>query len=457
MLQTSTLAQTIPFETVKSALALDLPNDIVEALSPQIHAEDKGDQAAIVIDYHGTSAHVAEIERQELDEKPDDQTIGALYQNEATPYQDQPTEAKDEEEPVDTAQAHYPEKPTHNLFSRLPTIHLGHFRMTHRRRLFLNIAIILVLLLGASIFLTLKKEQDAKQQAIYQQIYPPSQQYYETGQGLESLNPTLSQDNYQKAAKLLQNGETKLKKGTTEYQQVDALLSKVQEAMQGGSSGTTASATPVSPADNSLLAIAQANSNAAAFGDGSTDIYMITTSEVISVSKSDGSKKTVIKNKGDWSSPKAVVPYEGNIYILDPKNGVLKYTPTGDGFGKSDYFQGNGPDLSQATSMAIDGSIWILLNNGTILQYTSGKSNGLKVTGLDTPMKQPTKIVTDIAMEHVYVLDPSTNRINSFDKHGAFQHAYTNPILAKAADFTVSEKDKTILVLSGGKVWKIAL
>ena len=91
------------------------------------------------------------------------------------------------------------------------------------------------------------------------------------------------------------------------------------------------------------------------------------------------------------------------------------------------------------------------------MDYTSGKSNNINITGLPKPLNNPTKIVTDITMGSIYVLDTGNSRIVQFDKNGKYQNAYNSSVLAKANDFTVSETDKTITILSSGKFWKLAI
>ena len=89
------------------------------------------------------------------------------------------------------------------------------------------------------------------------------------------------------------------------------------------------------------------------------------------------------------------------------------------------------------------------------MQYTSGKSNGLQLTGLPKPLSNPTKIVTDITMENIYVLDNGNARVVQFDKTGKYINAYNSSVVASAKDLDVSEKTKTIDILSQGKVWEM--
>ena len=459
LLETGPFAQGITQETITQALELTLPTDIVEALSPQMHENENGGQAAIVIGFRGGApqretqiieeeSETAEHAQAPQEEKHEERTLESLYREE-TPNQIAFAHENTHEEE---------EQPQKRSFT-LPK--LPHFkfapRLGHRRKLFLNIALILLLLLGVSIFLTIQKKTNDQHKALFDQIYPQAKQDYETGQGLESLNPTLSQENYQKAESLLKDGETKLPKSSDEYKQIDSLLTTVTSALNTGTTGKTTATKAVEPDKNSLLQVEQTNKDGLAFGEDTNDIYMITPKAISTVSKSSGTKKDIIKNTDYWSSPQAIVPYQGNVYILDQKNGVLKFVAGSGGFGKSAYFSSNAPDLSQATGMAIDGSVWLVLKGGALMQYTKGVSNGLKVTGLQQPLNNPTKLVTDITMEHVYILDAGNNRIVQFDKHGAYQNAYTSPVVGQATDFTVSEKDKHILIFSGGKVLQMDL
>ena len=472
ILETGQFAQGISQETIVQALELALPNDIVEALSPEIHKQDNGAQAAIVISCQGILTKPEE----DPEEPEEDRTLGSLYAEE--PHHGNEPEQEHEhsneqlhEREYEQASELQPESehelddseepmPQHHRKLKMPKLHFKfaphHLNLNHRRKLFLNIALIIAVLLILSIFFTVKKYNDDKEKQIFQSVYPTAQQYYSEGKGLETVNASLSQNSYQKAENLLKNGETKLDKNSTYYQQVADLLSQVENAQQGTTSGQATNATATQAPAHSLLATEQTMSNGLAFGQDDNDVYMITNSAIATISKTDGSTKDIIKNNSDWAAPLAVVPYEGNIYVLDQKKGLLKYVQGGSGFGKDHYFTASAPDLSTAVGMAIDGSVWLLFKDGTISQYTKAVSNGLTITGLTKPLSNPTKIVTDITMGNMYVLDRGNSRIVEFDKNGKYQNAYDSSILANASDFDVSETDKTFLILSAGKVWKMS-
>lgn len=450
VLETEQFAKDISEETVASALDLALPNDIAEALSPQIHEQDDGGQAAIVIVYHGIATPHEEEELDGMGEKD----LAALYEEHT---QEEPTAAFEEEEE--------PAKPSRkksfallSIIDKLPKIHMPPLRikwLNHKRRLFLSIAVVLVLLLTISIYLTNAKQEADKRKDIFQTIYVPAEKFYEEGKGLQSLNKNLSRDNFLKAQKLIQDGQPSIKKDTPEYQKLQELLTKVEAELESTSGNKGLPAKEVSAGKNSLLDAEKAHAGALTAGENGTTVYLITDKAVTSVDKNSGNKKDVITNDSDWTSPQAVVPYQGNIYVLDQKKGVLKYTAGSDGFGKSSYFKQN-PDLSKATGMAIDGSVWIA-NGGEIFKYTRGESDGFKTKGLDKPFSPQTKLFTNLDTDNIYVLDKGNARVVKLSKDGSFQTQYVSNIISDAKDFEVKEKENKLLILAQDKVWEIEM
>jgi hypothetical protein len=447
ILETGQFAKSISQVTLTQALELALPTDIVEALSPEMHKQANGAQAAIVIASRG--ALLPDMVEEESEADDDDPLLETLASNPPTPETRRQEQLEDPPEPVE-------EKRKKLNLPKMPTFHFR-FSFNHRRRLFLNIALILAFLLILSIFFSMKKYYDDKDKALFQSIYPQAQQYYSEGKGLATVNASLSQDSYKKAQTLLQNGQSKFSKGSTDYQQISDLLAQVNSSLQSNTAGQSTNVTSVQPDAHSILAVEESMGSGLAFGQDTNTIYVITADKITAVSKSDGSTNDIIKNNNYWSAPQAIVPYDGNIYVLDQKNGLIKFVPGGGGYGKSSYFKSGAPDLSSATGMAIDGSVWLLFKNGTIDQYTSGVSNNLQVSGLLKQMNNPTKIVTDVTTEGLYVLDPGNSRIVKFDKTGKYQNAYSASVLSTAKDFTVDETNKKIQILSGGKVWEMNL
>ena len=446
ILETRQFTKDISEDTLRSAFELILPSDIAEALSPQIHKSDDGDQAAIIIAYHGFSSP-AENEESLPEETSEEQD------------QDDAVESDDLLAVNKSPEPEFVPARRSKRGSFMPKFHLPHIalpHLTHRRKISLSVAIILAVLLTTSVFMTQGKQKNEKTQQLFVSIYEPAKKSYDEGKSIQSLNDELARKDFLKAEKILKDGLSKFETESSEKKRLEELLTSVQSELEGSGSENMTKIKEVTSEESSLLGISKTTKNALAIGQSDAAVYFITPGTIESVDKSTDKKTTVIKNEKDWEAPVAIIPYQGNLYVLDQKKGVLKYTASGDGFSKGAYFK-EAPDLSKAVSMSVDGSVWILFQDGTIFKYTKGVSDGLKVSGLDKPLQKPTSIFTDLDTENVYVLDAGNSRIIKLSKTGAFQSQYQNSMLQKARTFEVMEKDKKADFLAGEKTYEIEL
>jgi hypothetical protein len=327
-------------------------------------------------------------------------------------------------------------------------------RLSHTRKLFLSISIILIVLLVASIFFTKKKESDAKQQELFAQVYQPALDKYEGAKALETLNKDHSYEDYLQAKNLLSGNSSKFPAGSEERKKIDDLLVKIEAELSNSSPVQSANAKEASVGQNSLLGVEKANKDGKGFTQDDTTIYYITDKAVVSVSKSSGTKTEIIKNNSTWEDAIGIATYLGNLYVLDRKKGIIKFASGG--YAQSSYFKDT-PSLTAARDLSIDSSVWILIQDGTILKYMSGVSDGYKAPKLEKAMSGPAKIFTDANTSNVYILDRGNSRVVRIAKEGSGHSEYASGVIKNANDFEVKEKDKKILILSGDKTYEIAL
>jgi len=133
-----------------------------------------------------------------------------------------------------------------------------------------------------------------------------------------------------------------------------------------------------------------------------------------------------------WSEPRLIGGYFGNLYVLDAEQDrILKYTPTGNSYDSSptDYFQADTRvELGNAVDMAIDGYIYVLLADGSILRFSGGQEEAFSVSGLeDHGLQSPTAIFTTPETEYIYVADTGNERVVQLDKEGAFVRQFRPP------------------------------
>lgn len=459
VLESGQFAKKVSEETITSALELSLPIDIVETLTPQIHGQKDGAQSAIVVLFHSSQPQT--ISSPDL-AYPADQTLASLYKKEEE--NDDPTieESIEAETAMEEATTEHfndegdDEKKRIQLpHFALPKWKKSQLHLNHRKKLYLTIAAILAFLLLFSIYMAIQKQNDARQKAVYENTYIPAKQYYEEGQGLESLNQLKSQESYKKAEQRLQEGEERIDKNSPEGKQIQELLAKVEAALnQSTASEPTGETKESNVKEHSLLAVRQKNSNGSGFGQDTKNVYMVDKNAISSFEKTNGAKKEVLKNNSDWESPTAIAPYQANLYVLDQKKGVLKIIG---GTAVSNYFTSEKPDLSSATGLAIDGSIWIVTTDGKILKYTKAKKDTFTLSGLTKELKSPTKIYTNADTDYLYILDNGNSRIVKTDKNGAFQKEITAPYIGQAKDLDIVEAEKKAYILSGSKVYELSL
>src|SRR6185369_14543388 len=131
-----------------------LPNDIAEALSLHMHEQADGDQAAIIITYHG---------------------VGKTTQGRTpAPLIDEDEEDQGFQEPRQQVR-----KAPSALFSKIATTFFSirlpfgssnrhiNMRLNHRKRFFLSITVIILVILVASIVLTKQKQESSKTSALF--------------------------------------------------------------------------------------------------------------------------------------------------------------------------------------------------------------------------------------------------------------------------------------------------
>lgn len=159
------------------------------------------------------------------------------------------------------------------------------------------------------------------------------------------------------------------------------------------------------------------------------------------------------------------------LYILDPgANLIRKYQVTADRYADApaDYpAPGQTLDLSGGLDIAIDGSIYVLLRNGTILKLVQGELVDFKLEGLDKPLANPVALAVsrpdDMEAGHVFVADAGNQRIVQFDKAGRFVQQWVaatgQPPLDALRDLAVVESGsaRRLYMLNGSHLYTMSL
>jgi hypothetical protein len=124
-----------------------------------------------------------------------------------------------------------------------------------------------------------------------------------------------------------------------------------------------------------------------------------------------------------WLSPVSLHTFDGNLYILDAMaNQVLRYRSGRYADIPDRWITQEGADLRTAVDMGIDGSIYLLHNNGKMDKFHGGEAVPFGVNGVPRALSGANALQMDVeeAVQYIYVADASERRIVQLDREGAF-------------------------------------
>jgi len=170
-----------------------------------------------------------------------------------------------------------------------------------------------------------------------------------------------------------------------------------------------------------------------------------------------------------WRTPVAYDNFNNNLYVLDPgANAIHKYQATAGGYevAPSSYVPPSADvDLSRAIDLAIDGDIFVLISDGSVLRLRGGQELPFEINGLDGDTLKPTRIFTEVDTESLYLVDPANKRIVEIDKREEsagefvrqFKYAGSDDFFADIRAIWVSEIDGKLIVLGTDSVRQFVL
>ena len=177
----------------------------------------------------------------------------------------------------------------------------------------------------------------------------------------------------------------------------------------------------------------------------------------------------VITDTDTWSSPVAFDNFNNNFYVLDRgANKIYKYQGTAGGYElpPTSYVNPSETvDLTNAIDFAIDGDIFILKDDGSIVRLRGGRVLPFKVKGLDGDRIKAKQIFTEVDTDSLYLVDPTRKRIIEIDKRddseGAFvrqfKFAGSDDFFADINGIWVSEIDGKMIVLGKTSIRQFVL
>lgn len=165
---------------------------------------------------------------------------------------------------------------------------------------------------------------------------------------------------------------------------------------------------------------------------------------------------------------RAVDSFEGNLYVLDTgEEQVWRYKPRGDTYpDQPDRYFVTSPSKSLATALdiAIDGHIYILYIDGTILKFLRGEPQPFEVGGVPAGIGEAVALALDSAggSGMVYVADrggeQGVGRVIVLEPDGTFHAQFrAEDVLGELESLVVNEAAGRLYVFSGGRLFAAAL
>lgn len=203
-------------------------------------------------------------------------------------------------------------------------------------------------------------------------------------------------------------------------------------------------------------------------------LYLYTNGQNLFEFNSSSDKIEAVKTSSDgrWETANSIAGYVGSLYLLDGVLGqIYKHSSGQEEFAKGEeYLPADSTNkFKESISLAIDGSIYLLNNQGEVLKLQRSKLQDFSLKNIPTPwdkIKNPRKIYTDSDTPSLYILENHSNedgdltqaRILEFDKEGTYIRQYALPEeFDKVTDFNVSVKSKKIWILNNDSLYEIAI
>jgi len=154
---------------------------------------------------------------------------------------------------------------------------------------------------------------------------------------------------------------------------------------------------------------------------------------------------------------KDMTNFDENLYFLDvAKLNILKYSPQESVMNGTNWLtKDSNPELADAQSLAVDGSVYVSKADGTIIEYKQGKKSREIKAKVSPGLTNGGQLFTDDQMKNLYILDQQNKRIITINKKDEFTIQYFSDEFDSLKDFWVEQGENTIYILNGTKVYKI--
>jgi len=151
--------------------------------------------------------------------------------------------------------------------------------------------------------------------------------------------------------------------------------------------------------------------------------------------------------------------YLSSFYFLDKKTcEIIKYSLLGgENWSSPKKWIKDKGSCSEPKSMTVDGSVWILNGDNSILRYYAGSFQETIIPDFFPFPENITQIKTKADIPYLYLLEPVKKRIVIIDKKGEIIKQFQSEKFDNLKDVDVSQDGKTIYLLNSSTIYKLKL
>ncbi|KKQ97997.1 MAG: hypothetical protein UT24_C0005G0015 [Candidatus Woesebacteria bacterium GW2011_GWB1_39_12] len=171
----------------------------------------------------------------------------------------------------------------------------------------------------------------------------------------------------------------------------------------------------------------------------------------------ENSKKVI---EAEWDGEILAYSYAGNFYVLEKSGSVIwRYAGSENGFSarRNWLTESVVVDLTDAKQIVINGSIWVLKDDGEVVKLTLGNLQAFGLKNVAPDVDKADAIFVSEETEDFYVLESDGGRVVVVNKDGEYKAQYLSDQIKNARSLVVSEEEKKLILLTGNKLFSIDL
>lgn len=150
--------------------------------------------------------------------------------------------------------------------------------------------------------------------------------------------------------------------------------------------------------------------------------------------------------------------YGNNMYVLDKQaKQIFKYPESNNTFANGQAWLKANLDLGNASSLAVDGDLYTVLDNGQINKLNKGNIQKFDYHEPYPAIGAKAIIKTFAGSKYLYLIDPANQRVVIFDKAGDIKDQYTSLKFDNLLDLAIDPAEKAIYLLNSNHLYLLAI